>query len=323
MFAVLPYICIEPNKYQMWRKQLLKRHTLLASIKFDKNLFYPVQEATYALILKAHEPHEVKNDVFMGSLFDDNHRPRRSKMLSDHEIKDNLEKLTNDVKRFLLGQPVDNVHKEQILVTIDPQDNCNFAPEAYLEPGDCPIKDIDIGFRAIESKSAKLRVEARNGEKKDSLESESLEIFALSDFIETQEVSQLKALKDHPKGNIPVVTAQCKENGIARWLDVPDTYCFENCITISVIHNTKPCQAFWHPYRFAALNSSVMVLRPKQELLDNPEAILYLCEAITIYNSWRYHYARTVNFSELMVEVPMKDGKPDIEKMANIVKSQI
>ena len=174
MFAVLPYICVEPTKYQMWRKQLLKRHTLLACIQFDKNLFYPVQEATYALILKAHEPHKAKNDVFMGSLFDDNHRPRKSKMLSEHEIKDNLEKLTNDVKRFLLGQPIDNVDKEQILVKIDPQENCNFAPEAYLEPGDCPIKAIDVGFRVIESKSAKLRVEARNEQKKYFLKSESL-----------------------------------------------------------------------------------------------------------------------------------------------------
>lgn len=324
MFAVLPYVCIEPNKYQKWRKQLLKRHTLLACIKFDKNLFYPVQEATYGLILKAHEPHEAKNDVFIGSLFDDNHRPRKSKMLSDHELKDNLEALTTNVKRFLLGQPVDNIDKEQILVQIDPEGNCNFAPEAYLHAGKCPIKPIDVGFRAIESKSAKLRVEARNKQKsEDPVESNNFEIFPLSDFIASQEKSELKALKDYPKGDVPVVTAQWNENGIKCWLEVPDDYCFEKCITISVIHNTKPCQAFWHPYRFAALNGSVSVLRPKQELLDNPDAILYLCEAITRYNSWRYHYARTVKIQELMVEVPIQEGKPDIKKMAKIVQTQI
>ena len=48
----------------------LKRHTLLACIKFDTNLFYPVAEATYGIILKAHQPHPPQNDVFMGSLFD-------------------------------------------------------------------------------------------------------------------------------------------------------------------------------------------------------------------------------------------------------------
>ena len=320
LFAVLPYIVIEPNKYKTWRKQLLKRHTLRAVIKLDKNLFYPVQEATYALILQAHEPHCVENEVFMGCLFDDSHRPRKSKMLSDHEINDNLEKLTKDVRRFLLGQSVDCVTREQVLVHIDPEGDCNFAPEAYLTTGECPITPIDVGFRAIESKTAKLRVEARNGQKAPL--KLNTKVFPLSDFIESHEVSKLKALKDYPQGDIPVVTAQWKENGIARWLDVPDDYCFENCITISVIHNTKPCQAFWHPYRFAALNSSVMILRPKQEIIDIPNAILYLCEATTKYNSWRYHYARTVNFQELMVEVPSKNGKPDIKKMADIVNSQ-
>ena len=93
MFVVLPYICVESRKYQEWRKQLLKRHTLRAVIKLDKNLFYPVQEATYALIVQAHEPHKVKNEVFIGCLFDDNHRPRKSKRLSDYETIDNLYRL--------------------------------------------------------------------------------------------------------------------------------------------------------------------------------------------------------------------------------------
>ena len=321
MFALLPYICIEPNKYQTWRKQLLKRHTLRAVIKFDKNLFYPVQEATYALILQAHEPHDAKNEVFIGCLFDDNHRPRKSKMLSNHEVSDNLEKLTKDVRRFLLGQSVDSINREQTIITIDPEDHCNFAPEAYLTTGECPIASVDIGFRAIETKTAKLRVEAKD-EQRIFPEKIDTKVFPVSDFIESEEASQLKALKDYPQGNVPVVTAQWNQNGIARWLDVPDNYCFENRITISIIHNTKPCQAFWHPYRFAALGSSVMILRPKQELLDNPDAIFYLCEAITKYNSWRYHYARTVKFHELMVEVPTQEDNPDIKKMAEIVKSQ-
>ena len=120
------------------------------------------------------------------------------------------------------------------------------------------------------------------------------------------------------------MSAQCNENGIARWLSVPDEYCFENCITISILHNTRPCEAFWHPYRFAALHGKVIVLRPKKELIINPDAIIYLCEAITVYNSWRYHYARSVKFDELMVEVPTtQQGEPDIEEMAKIISSQI
>ena len=321
MFAVLPYRVVEGKNFQMWRKQLLKRHTLLACVKLDKNLFYPVLEATYAIILKAHQPHPANNDIFMATLFDDIHRPRKSKMLSDYEAMDNLEQLTKTLKRFILGQPVDNIDREQILVQIDPEDICNFSPEAYLESGISEISKVDIMLRSIESHTAKLRVDAVEKEKDSSLEATNLGLFPLSTFIEKVEISKLKALKEYSKGHVPVVTAQYKENGIARWLDVPDEYCFENCITISAIHNTKPCEAFWHPYRFAALDNSVMILRPKKELLNNPDAIIYLCEAITTYNSWRYHYARTVKYNELKVEVPTEKGKPDIENMANIAKS--
>ncbi len=324
MFAVLPHRVVGGKKYQMWRKQLLKRHTLQACVKFDKNVFYPVQEATYAIILKAHQPHPVRNDIFMGSLFDDNHRPRRSKMLSDHEAVDNLDELTKNIRRFLLGQHVEKIDREQILVQIDhedPKNDCNFVPEAYLEPGECEIKKVDIAFRSIESKSAKLRVDAKTQHRTDSSKPENLTVFPLSYFIEKQEVTKVKTLKEYPEGNIPVVSAQHNENGIAAWLSIPDEYCFENCITISILHNTRPCEAFWHPYRFAALHGKVIVLRPNKELIINPDAIIYLCEAITTYNSWRYHYARLVRFDELMVEVPTHLGKPNIEEMAKIVSS--
>ena len=234
-----------------------------------------------------------------------------------------MEELTNNLKRFLLGQPVDTIYREQILVQIDLENNNSFAPEAYLESGECEIKEIDIAFRAIESIAAKSRVNAINQEKIDPLKSDSFEVFPLSYFIEKQEVTEVKTLKEYREGNVPVVSAQHTENGIACWLSIPDEYCFENCITISILHNTKPCEAFWHPYRFAALLGKVIVLRPKEELINNPNAIIYLCEVIKIYNSWRYHYARTVNFDELKVEVPTQSGIPDIEKMASIVASQI
>ena len=326
MFAVLPHKIVgtKMKKYQTWWNQLLKRHTLQACVKLDKSLFYPVQEATYGVILKAHQPHPANSDVFMGVLFDDKHRPRKSKMLSDYEAVDNVEELTNNLKRFLLGQPVDTIDREQILVQIDPENDSSFAPEAYLESGECEIKKIDIAFRAIESIAAKSRVNAINQQKTDSLKSDSLEVFPLSYFIEKQEVTEVKTLKEYPEGNVPVVSAQHTENGIACWLSIPDEYCFENCITISILHNTKPCEAFWHPYRFAALHGKVIVLRPREELINNPDAIIYLCEAIKIYNSWRYHYARSVIFDELMVEVPTtQQGEPDIKEMAKIVSSQI
>ena len=319
MFAVLPYSAVEGRKNRVWRQQLLKRHTLLACIKFDTNLFYPVAEATYAIILKAHQPHESQNDIFMGNLFDDKHRTRKSKRLSEHEAVDNVETMTNNVRRFLLNQPVENIDQEQMLVQIDPENNCDFAPEAYLESSKHAISTT---FRSIQSETAKLRAEAMSQEKTDALTLDDFGVFPLSDFVDKQKIVEPKKLKDYQEGKIPVVTAQAPDNGIATWLNIPDEYCFKNCITVSLLHNTKPCEAFWHPYRFASLYDKAIVLRPRKELMIDTDAIIYLCEAITAKNAWRYHYARSVKFEELMVEVPIRSGSPDFEEMAKIVKTQ-
>ena len=319
MFAVLPYSAVEGRKNRVWRQQLLKRHTLLACIKFDTNLFYPVAEATYGIILKAHQPHPPQNDVFMGNLFDDNHRTRKSKRLSDYQAVDNVEAMTNNVRRFLLDQPVENIDEEQILVKINPENNCDFSPEAYLETS---RGRVEITFRGVESESAKLRVQVISQQKTDASIPDNLETFPLSSFIEAKENPKLQSLKEYPKGSIPVISAQSKDNGIAQWLSVPDEYCFENCMTVSLLHNTKPCEAFWHPYRFAALYGKVIVLRLKKELMIDTDAIIYLCEAITVKNAWRYHYARSVRFEELTVDVPVRFGAPDFEEMAKIVKRQ-
>ena len=104
LFAVLPAVVIGSEKKQHleWRKELLKRHKILAVVKLDKNVFYPIAEGTYALILRAHEPHNFSAPVFMGVLMDDKHRPRRSKMISSHNFVDNIDRMTSDLKRFIL-----------------------------------------------------------------------------------------------------------------------------------------------------------------------------------------------------------------------------
>ena len=83
LFAILPAVAIRgKGANKTWRTELLKRHTLQAVVKFDTNLFYPVTEATYGIILEAHKPHEANQMVFWAELFDAQHTPRLSKMKS-------------------------------------------------------------------------------------------------------------------------------------------------------------------------------------------------------------------------------------------------
>ena len=66
MFVVLPFVVVGGKTNEAWRRRLLERHTLLACLKLDKNLFYPVAEATYAIILKAHETSSQRKHGFHG-----------------------------------------------------------------------------------------------------------------------------------------------------------------------------------------------------------------------------------------------------------------
>ena len=311
MFVVLPYSVVGGSRMSPWRSALLRRHTLLAGVQFDKNLFYPVAEATYGLIIRAHQQHRRSMKVFMGRLFDDNHRPRRSKMLADREAVDNVATMTVDLRRFLRGQPVPHEKaREQALVEID-YENADFSPERYL-----PNRrvEIDLSSRAIDTVKAQLMVAAQISP---VLKVADTATFWLRDFVSCEE-AHVQTIKRHDQGSVPLVSATAKDNGIANWLNISADKFHDHCITVSLLHNTKPCQAFWHPYKFAALIGKVMVLKPNAEILAHPEAIIYLCEAITICNSWRYHYARSPRLDDLQVELPTANGHPDWQTMANM-----
>lgn len=312
MFVVLPYAVIGGSRTLQWRQELLRRHTLLASIQFDKNLFYPVAEATYGLVIKAHQPHRFSERVFMGRLFDDDHRPRRSKMLADREAIDNVTTMTDELRRFLLGQPVQDKRPREQAVTVIDGDSPDFSPERYMP--NQPV-NVDPSARAIGTTTARLLVTARSLQLPSAADTAT---FPLSEFV-AMENARVATIKEHAQGPVPLVSATANDNGIADWLDIPDEHCHDHCITVSLLHNTKPCQAFWHPYKFAALSGKVMVLKPNDTLLSAPDAIIYLCESITACNSWRYHYARSPRYDELHVELPIAENQPDWGRMASVV----
>ena len=156
LFAVLPYVVIGGSTYKAWRYELLRRHTVLACVKFDKNLFYPVSEATYGLIIRGHIPHNPTGQVFFGCLFDDVHRQRRSKIISDFNARDNVNRMTKDVCRFVQGRPVDvNIPREQKVASVDIRKDVDLSPETYLDTG--PVK-INSAKRTLSVITARRQV---------------------------------------------------------------------------------------------------------------------------------------------------------------------
>lgn len=319
LFAVLPAVAISGAQHSEWRKALLKRHTVLAVIKLDKSVFYPIAESTYALILKAHSPHDFRRDTFLGVLHDDDHRPRRSKVLSQHEARDNVEAMTEQVRRHVLGKPCEpDIPRIQILASINPDEGCDFAPEAYLNSGE-PEGRIDLADLVASLDYAKSSVRSRN--KKRGIHAlENQRAFPLREFIQREVSPTLKSLKDFPNGSVPVISATANNNGIKEWKDVPDDLLLENCVSVSKVHNTKPCRAFWHPYRFAAIHT-VLLFEPIEAFAQNENAVLYLCQAITDTNAWRYDYARNVLLDKVEVYLPcLRSGKVDMARIIQIAE---
>ena len=203
LFAVLPAVVIGGAGHEQWRRELLKRHTVLACVKLDKNLLYPVAEATYALILRAHRPHKSNGRVFMGCLFDDHHRPRKSKMLSDYEAVDNVERMMADLKRFILDRPVvDSLPREQCVTTLNQDNRCDFLPENRISGGSPPIY---AAFRAIESEASARRAAVSPPS---VVAVPRTDTFSLDPFIECEVAAPLQTLKQYSKGNVPVVSTR-------------------------------------------------------------------------------------------------------------------
>ncbi len=322
LFAVLPAVIIHGSRYSEWRKGLLKRHTVLAAIKLDKNVFYPIAESTYALIVKTHCPHKFENKTFMGILHDDEHRTRRSKMLSKYATKDNVEQITGELRRFISGKPCkEDAPREQRLVSINPDEGCDFAPESYLS-NRAPKRPLDLSDLSTTLYKAKYVVRSRQ-KTRTIHKVENQKLFPLGDFIEKEMSPTLDNLKDLPAGNVPVISATADNNGIADWKGVPKEVRLENCISISKTHNTKPCQAFWHPYKFAAI-PTVLLFKPIDEFVDDENAILFLCQSITETNSWRYDYGRNVILKKLEVFLPCtKSGEVDMKRIIQIAEKAV
>ena len=320
LFAVLPAVVMSGSQYEQWRQEFLKRHTVKAVIKFDTALFYPVSEATYGLIAKAHQPHKPgKRDikVFWAELFDGRHTPRPSKMKDKSNAEDNVDEIKKELRRFLSGkgckESIDNALRVEPL-----GDSTDLSPELRLPR---PIPSVHPNVKERKA-NMDVAVKLASNVSKSPDGATSLKIFELKRFVAASIKAPLSDIKTLPRGGTPVVSATYYNNGIAKWCEVPDEQTLQRCITISKTHNTRPCEAFWHPYEFSAIPTAI-VFKPTDDIANNEDAILYLCEAITRDNQSNYHYAKTVKLEELTVILPAKrNGAPDIEAMAEAVIKQ-
>ena len=309
LFAVVPNAVINGlNKSERaWREETIRHHTVRAVLRMPRPLFHPrADKVTYSLILEAWRPHESKDRVFFAIFHDHESASRLSKFVKQVDIRDNLERLTRELRGFMAGsaEAVSELPAETGLRRLRLGDHFDFSPEAYLDnPPDAGPSPPEGLFVAL------TRQEFRQPRSATPMP-EKTRNYTLDQLFDITR-GTAPALKHLNPGNIPVITTSEKNNRIAGYFAVDSPHIHQDAITITA--NGGGGRAFWHPYRFAA-STDVLVCQWRDELDWDAACKLFVCDAIN-RNSWRFSWSRKSGpqrlLNDVRVAVPMIGDRPD------------
>lgn len=121
-------------------------------------------------------------------------------------------------------------------------------------------------------------------------------------------------------GEIPLISCQDTDNGIAGFYDIPEEKTYINMITVA--YDGQPLSTKLHNYRFAAYDN-VGVCVPKFALKPTT---LFLITLMLNRERWRYSYGRKcykAKLRNLRIELPVTlDGRIDQDLIERIVRAQ-
>ena len=311
LFAVLPNALITGLQAACsnWRKELVKRHTVRAVLKMQRNLFHPsADKVTYVLILQAWRPHQSEDEVFFALLYDNANASRLSKFIGTFEARDNVDRLTRELKAFMAGvsDAVTEVPTESGVRPLRMQDDCDFAPEAHLgnheDTGPTPPEGLFVALTRRTFRQPPQPTPVPSATREYDLDA----LFKITR-------GTIAAIKSLPPGNIPVVTTTEHDNGIEGYYEVSPAHTDQDAITITA--NGGCGRAFWHPYPFAA-TGDVHVCLFRSELGGGAAFKLYVCDAINRH-SWRFSWSRKCGLQRLLrdvrISLPMDGDRIDFK----------
>ncbi len=314
LFAVLPNAVLTGLQAEVkkWREELVRRHTVRAVIKMPRSLFHPAADKiTYALVVEAWRSHEPSDPVFMAIFHDDDSASRLSKFRNLQYTKDNVGRLSTELRSFMVGsvESVSDIPQESGVRSLSLRDSYDFAPEAYLsnEPDAGPSPPEGL-FMAL------MRDTFRQPRESPAPIPENLREYRLDELFEITK-GNAPPLKHLSHGETPIVTTTEKNNGISGYYEVDHAFTYQDAVTITA--NGSGGKAFWHPYRFAA-SADVLVCRFRDDFKGDVAFKLYVCDAIN-QNAWRFTWRRKCSAIRLLTDVrvalPMTDNKVDFNQL--------
>ena len=308
LFCVLPIgILVKQSRFLNWRKEMLKKNTLLSVVTFPNDLFYPVGTHTLGLFIRKGVPHDKRQNVLWAKVDKDGFIKVKGKRLRDQKEKNQLIEIEEIVKKFIKNPStkVKNVSEFIKAEKIDFQDrNLELLPSVYLDeqkPDEKmlysrineTIKDFlssMIKYGKIDQFIGNVLKKDKGFFKKSNKNANKIfwrEINITSLFETPIKTGFYHKSSDLDEGNIPLVSCVSVDCGFEGFFKIDQqSHILENCITIA--SDGQPLTTFYHYYPFTT-KDNVLICKPKTEYQFT--TMLFFVSQINSLK-WRFSYGR-------------------------------
>ncbi len=337
LFSVLPNSnLVKSGGYLEWRKELLRKNTLLAVVTFPEDLFYPIGIITVGVFIKKGIPHPHDQKVVWMRALNDGLLKSKGKRLPNPRATNDFEKI-KPVLRAFINDPdieVEDIVEFQKAEVIDFDDPIlELIPEAYLDERKPTKEDIANDLDTIVRETISFLV-GSNREKDFIKNVLTNELFRETKpkELEGQKEIQITELFKTPiqagefhvsgemdDGRIPLISTSAVNNGVEKYVDIPLEQTNVNAITIA--SDGTPLTSYYHYYNFVA-KDNVMVCFPTQEYRFT--TLLYITTQLNRLR-WRFSYGRKCylnKIDKIKIYLPTnRAGEVDEDYIEYLVKN--
>lgn len=282
------------DENQAWRREFLRKHTLLGMISLPEDLFYPTAAPTSIVIARAHVPLADSDSVMMARIWNDGYVKLKSRRVEASGSQ--LPEIKNDFEQFVIGNPLSS----ELATTIhgaDIRGGQEWSPQQWLPQPHAT--EEELSRQQISTVQAIYQAVAHFPDLADEALSEfssvwsDLEAFPLSTKAKVSDyftVANGKSTgeKNYADGPLPYISSGDASNSIVRLVSKVDDETFENGGLTVTAFGTAAVQ----PWPFMARGnggSSVRVLLPKYAM--SFREIIWFASQIN-NQRWRFFYAR-------------------------------
>ncbi|MFH1158687.1 MAG: N-6 DNA methylase [Pseudomonadota bacterium] len=291
------------DEHAHWRKDFLRKHTLVGMISLPEDLFYPTAAPTSILLALAGVPHGTGKAVFMSRVWNDGYEKLKGRRVPREN--EQLTEVTKAFHQFLKGRADASelcsvIIKDEILTGLEwsPQ---QWLPQPHFSDGivnNAQRKVIESLFQAV----AHFPVLADKALSNFSEHWQSTlpdlpcnHEAPLSYFFDVEN-GKSSGEKNYSEGDLPYISSGDTTNSIVNMVDAEE----KEKVELGALTITAFGQVFLQPWSFVARGnggSSVRVLEPKFNM--SVKELVWFAAQINL-QKWRFFYARMAIKSRLL-----------------------